>query len=190
MTSRPMNHDQFAGSQKLLHWLMAICIIAMLFIGVGMVSTVKPKYLTLVTIHKSLGIVILALVVIRLVLRLTLGAPPLPADLPTPMKLGAKLSHYALYGLMFAMPLLGWAMMSAANYPIVLLGGIRLPPILAPNASLHAVLWDLHASLALLFFALVLMHVAAGLFHGLIRRDGVFQAMASFGGRKVATPAE
>ena len=184
-----MTEQSFAGSQKILHWLMAICIIAMLFVGVGMVSTVRPKYLDLVAFHKSLGIAILVLVAIRLVLRLTLGAPPLPRDLPAPMKLAATLSHVALYGLMIVMPLLGWAMLSAANYPIVLLGGLRLPPILPPNASLHAVLWDLHASLALLFYALVLLHVAAGLFHGLVRRDGVFQAMASFG-RKAPTPAE
>ena len=184
------DEQSFAGSQKVLHWLMAICIIAMLFIGVGMVSTVMPKYVPLTEIHKSLGILILVLVVIRLGLRLTLGAPPLPLDLPAPMKLAAVLSHYALYGMMFAMPLLGWAMLSAANYPIVLLGGIRLPPILPPDASLHAVLWDLHSSLALLFYALVLMHVAAGLFHGLVRRDGVFQAMASFGRPKAAAPAE
>ena len=182
--------DQFAGSQKFLHWLMAICIITMLFVGVGMVSTVKPKYLDLVTFHKSLGIALLVLVVIRLGLRLTLGAPPLPLDLPTPMKLAAKLSHWALYALMIVMPLLGWAMLSAANYPIVLLGGFRLPPILAPDASLHAVLWDAHASLALLFYALVLMHVAAGLFHGLVRRDGVFQAMASWGRPRASAPAE
>ena len=88
---------------------------------------------------------------------------------------------------MFAMPLLGWAMMSAAHYPIVLLGGIRLPPILPPNASLHAVLWGLHSSLALRCSTpLVLMHIAAGLFHGLIRRDGVFQAMASWGRPKAS----
>ena len=179
----------FATSQKLVHWLMAICIIAMLFIGVGMVSTVKPDYLSLTSIHKSLGIAILALVAIRIALRLALGAPPLPADLPAPLKLGARLSHVALYGLMIVMPLLGWAMLSAAQYPIVVFGGLRLPPILPPNASLHAVLWDLHATLAYLFFAVVLMHIAAALFHALIRRDGVFEAMAAFG-RPKAAPAE
>ena len=76
---------------------MAVCILAMLFIGVGMVSTVTPKYLTLVAIHKPLGIAILVLALIRLALRLRYGAPPLPADLPEPMKLAAHLSHYALY---------------------------------------------------------------------------------------------
>ena len=61
---------RFAAPQRVLHWLMAICILAMLFIGVGMVSTVMPKYLTLVSVYKTLGIAILALAVIRLVTRL------------------------------------------------------------------------------------------------------------------------
>src|SRR6201986_1090853 len=115
--------QRFTPLQRLLHWLMAICILSMLFIGVGMVSTVMPKYLTLVSIHKPLGITILVLALIRLAVRLRYGAPALPADLPQPMKLAAVASHYALYALMIAMPLLGWAMLSAADYPVVLYAG-------------------------------------------------------------------
>src|SRR6202522_1496867 len=115
---------RFTPLQRLLHWLMAFCILAMLFIGVGMVSTVAPRYLPLVSIHKSLGIAILVLALIRLAVRLRYGAPSLPADLPEPMRLGAYLSHYALYALMIGMPLLGWAMLSAAGYPVVVFGGV------------------------------------------------------------------
>ena len=68
------SHPRFAPLQRLLHWLMAICILAMLFIGVGMVSTIMPKYVPLVSIHKSLGIAILALALIRLAVRLRYGA--------------------------------------------------------------------------------------------------------------------
>ena len=168
----------FTPLQRTLHWVMAICIIAMLFIGVGMVSTVAPTYLPLISIHKSLGALILVLALIRLAVRLYSGAPPLPADLPAPMKLAASLSHYALYGLMIAMPLLGWAMLSAAAYPVVLFGGIRLPAILPQSDSLHTLLWGAHYYLAFVFFALVLMHLAAALFHALVRHDGVFAAMA------------
>ena len=165
--------------QRLLHWSIAVCILAMLFIGVGMLSTVAPKFLSLVAIHKSLGIAILVLAVIRLAVRLRHGAPALPADLPEPMKLAAHLSHYALYALMIAMPLLGWAMLSAAAYPVVVFGGLRLPAILSQSASLHSLLWDAHYYLAFAFFALILLHIAAALFHALVRRDGVFQTMAS-----------
>src|ERR1700755_2988639 len=115
--------QRFTPPQRLLHWLMAVCILAMLFIGVGMVSTIAPKYLTLVSIHKPLGIAILILALIRLVVRLRYGAPPLPIDLPEPMKLAAYLSHYALYALMIAMPLIGWAMLSAAEYSVVIWPG-------------------------------------------------------------------
>ncbi|HZZ60825.1 MAG TPA: cytochrome b [Roseiarcus sp.] len=171
------NIQRFTPLQRALHWLMAVCILAMLFIGVGMASSVAPKYLTLVSIHKTLGIAILILALIRLVVRLRYGAPPLPADLPEPMKLAAHLSHYALYALMIAMPLIGWAMLSAAEYPVVLWPGVWLPSILPLSSSLHTALWNAHFYLAFLFFAVVLLHVAAALFHALIRRDGVFDAM-------------
>jgi cytochrome b561 len=150
----------------------------MLFIGVGMVSTIAPKYLTLVSIHKPLGIAILVLALVRLAVRLRSGAPALPASLPEPLKLAARASHYALYTLMIGMPLIGWAMLSAAAYPIVLVPGMYLPPILPQSDRLHALLWDAHFTLAFAFFALILLHLAAALFHALVRRDGVFETMA------------
>ncbi len=170
---------QFTPLQRALHWVMAICILAMLFVGVGMVSTIKPEYLTLVSIHKPLGIVILVLAVLRLIVRWRYGAPPLPSDMPEPMKLAARLSHVVFYLLMIAMPLIGWAMLSAADYPVVV-AGMQLPTILPPNPELHSMLWNAHRLLAFCFFALILLHLAAAMFHALIRRDGVFDAMAPF----------
>jgi cytochrome b561 len=181
---------RFTPLQRTLHWVMAVCILAMLFIGVGMVSTVAQDYLTLVNIHKPLGILILILALIRLVVRLVYGAPPLPLDLPEPMKLAAYLSHYALYALMIAMPLIGWAMLSAAEYPVVIWPGVWLPQILPLSPSLHTLLWNAHFYLAFLFFALILMHLAAGLFHALIRRDGVFDAMGPRLTHDEISPAE
>jgi cytochrome b561 len=168
----------FTGLQRLLHWLMALAIIAMLFVGVGMVSTIAPEYLALVATHKTLGIAILILVVLRIIVRLRAGTPPLPADLPEPMKLGARLSHYALYALMLAMPLLGWGMVSASGNPVKLLWGLQLPPIAPHSDSLFTLLHTAHVILAFAFFALILLHIAAALFHALVRRDGVFQSMA------------
>jgi len=171
--------QRFTPLQRALHWLMAVCILAMFFIGVGMVSTIAPKYLPLIATHKSLGSIIFLLALIRLVVRWRYGAPPLPADLPAPMKLAAQLSHYVLYILMIVLPLLGWGMLSAANYPIILFGGaLHLPMILPQSESLHTALWNAHFYLAFVFFSVVLMHLAAALFHALIRHDGVFEAMA------------
>jgi cytochrome b561 len=169
---------RFNVLQRLLHWLMAACILAMFFIGVGMVSTVMPKYVPLLLTHRTLGITILVLALIRLGVRARYGAPPLPADLPKPMKLAAQLSHYGLYALMIAMPLIGWGMLSAGAYPVVLYGNIRLPAILPHSNALHTLLWNAHFYLAFAFFALVLLHLAAALFHALVRRDGVFESMA------------
>lgn len=181
---------RFALIQRLLHWLMAACIIAMLFIGVGMVSTVAQAYLPLILIHKTLGVTLLVLVVIRLALRLHYGAPPLPTDLPPAIKLGAKLSHLALYGFMIVMPLLGLGMLWAAAYPVVLYGGIRIPALLPQSDLVHTVLWNAHVYLGFAFFALVLLHLAAGLFHALIRRDGVFNTIALLPLRNRTTPVE
>ena len=172
------SHRRFRAPQRLLHWLMAVCILSMLFIGVGMVSTITPKYLTLVQIHKPLGIAILILVLIRLALRMVYGAPALPADLPVPVKLAANMSQWVFYALMIAMPLLGWGMLSAASYPVVLFGGVHLPSILPVSPGLHTLLWRAHYYLAFAFFALILMHVSAIFFHKLIRNDGVFETMA------------
>lgn len=181
---------RFALLQRLLHWLMAVCIIAMLFIGVGMVSTVAPTYLPLILIHKTLGVTLLALVVIRLALRRHYSAPPLPADLPPAMKLAARLSHQLLYGFMIVMPLLGLGMLWAAAYPVVLYGGIRIPALLPQSDRLHTLLWNAHVYLGFAFFALVLLHLVAGLFHALIRRDGVFGTIALLPLRNRTTPAE
>jgi cytochrome b561 len=97
--------------------------------------------------------------------------------MPVPMKLAAYLSHLAFYALMIALPLLGYGMLSAAAYPVVVFG-VQLPSLLPHSNELHTVLWNAHKFLALCFFALIVVHLAAALFHALVRRDGVFHAMA------------
>lgn len=185
-----MRRTSFSPFHRVLHWLMAVCILTMLFVGVAMVSTISPANLTLISIHKPLGIAILVLALVRLAVRLRNGAPPLPEDLPAPMKLGAGLSHIALYALMIVMPLLGWALLSAAAYPVVLFPGVHLPPIAPLSDSLHTLFRNAHVWLAFVFFAVILLHLAAALFHALIRRDGVFQAMTTGYAGSNRLPAE
>jgi len=167
----------FSPAARLLHWLMALMILTMLFIGVGMVATVSEWHTWLVGIHKPLGIAILLLAVVRLVVRRRRPPPPLPADLPVPQKLAAHASHWLLYGLMIAMPIIGWAMLSAGGYPVMLSSSLRLPPILPFDPVAFAILRHLHTWLALLLFLTFLAHLAAALYHGLIRRDGVLSSM-------------
>ena len=169
---------RFPLTLRLLHWLMAACILTMLFIGVGMVSTVSEARTWLIDLHKPLGILILCLAAIRACLRLTQPVPPFPADLPDWQQIAAHLSHLALYVLMFVQPLAGWAMLSAGGYPVRLFGTLVLPPIAPVDGPLFALLRQAHALLAFALFGLIVVHFAAALFHALIRRDGVWPSMA------------
>ncbi len=168
---------RFNPLARLLHWTMAAMILAMLFIGIGMVSTVSPLHSRLLELHKPLGVVILALVLLRLLLRFSTRTPPLPQDMAGWQKLAAHASHWLLYSLMLALPLVGWGMLSAGGYPLVFAGGLHLPAILPRDRALYAGLRQLHTVLALLLFAIFLTHLGAALFHALIRRDGVFRSM-------------
>ncbi|MET0290561.1 MAG: cytochrome b/b6 domain-containing protein [Pseudoxanthomonas sp.] len=179
-------YGHFDALARTLHWLMAAMILAMLFIGAGMVVSLAWRP-TLLDLHRPLGIAILLLVVVRLVNRLRSPPPPLPANLPAIQKFAAHASHWLLYGLMFAMPLIGWAMLSAGGYPIVLFGGVHLPAIAPHRADLYALLRPAHTVLAYVLFATVLGHLGAALYHGWVRRDGVLDSMLHRG--KHATAA-
>ena len=161
---------------RLLHWTMALLILAMLFIGVAMVSSLSD-YSRLVAIHRPLGILLLVLVAVRLINRLLSPPPPLPAAMPTVLRLAAQASHWLLYALMFAVPVVGWGMLSAGDFPIQLVGGFHLPPILPHDKALYAALRPLHTWLAFALFGTFLLHLGAALTHALVFKDGVFRSM-------------
>jgi len=167
---------QFAAFSRLLHWTMAVMVLTMLCIGVAMVVSLG-EYHVLVSIHRPLGIAILILVVVRFVNRLVNPPPPFPATMSREERLAATASELAMYGLMFVLPLVGWGMLSAAHYPIVLYGSLHLPFILPHNATLYAVLRKAHTILAYLFFVTFMGHFGAILFHTLIVRDGMLKRM-------------
>jgi cytochrome b561 len=169
----------FHPALRVLHWLMAMLVLAMLFIGVFMVSTSGPAYVALLDLHRPIGIAILVLVLLRLPIRLATGAPALPEDLAPLQKRVAWGSHVLLYATLFALPLIGWGMLSAGGYPVRLGAGIVLPPILPHDLRLYALLRAAHTVVALLFFALILLHLAAALMHGMVRRDGVLRSMTT-----------
>jgi cytochrome b561 len=168
-----MSVTTFHPLARLLHWLMALLILAMLFIGVDMVSDLSPRHPLLVELHKATGLALLALVILRIAVRLGLPHPPLPHDLPTVQRLAAGASHLLLYALMLAMPLLGWAMLSAGGYPRPL----QLPAIAPHDLQLYALLRQAHGWAGYLLFACVLAHLGAALLHALVRRDGVLRSM-------------
>jgi cytochrome b561 len=175
---------------RLLHWIMAVLILVMLFVGVGMITTVSSKHQWLLAIHRPLGATLLVLVLLRLCVRLRFKPPALPVDMPAWLQFLAHASHWVLYGLMIAIPLVGWAMLSAGGYPIMLGSAWHLPPLLPANGELFAWLRVAHGCLAYLLFLTILGHMGAALYHALIRRDDVFPSMTfpSYGRASSAEP--
>lgn len=171
MKRRPT--DAFHPLARLLHWLMALLILAMLFVGVSMVADLSPRHTWLVSLHKAIGLALLVLVLVRIAVRLSVRSPSLPSDLPAAQRLAAGASHLLLYALMLGMPLIGWGMLSAGGYPLPL----NLPALLPHDLHLYARLRLAHGWLAYLLFATVLLHLVAALVHGLVRRDGVLRSM-------------
>jgi cytochrome b561 len=168
---------QFTVSMRVLHWLMAALVLTMLGIGVAMVASLA-NYHALVSLHRPLGIIILILVVIRYVNRRFSALPPFPATMSSQERFAASASELLLYTLLFVQPLVGWGMLSAARYPIVLYGWLHLFPILPHNAMLYALLRKTHTILAYLLCVTFIAHFGAILFHTLIVRDRIFDRMA------------
>jgi cytochrome b561 len=176
MPTTTTNSTQFAFLLRILHWLMAACLLAMLFIGVSMVRSLGD-YHWLLAIHRPLGIAILILALLRLITRLSNRTPPLPPTVPSSERAIMKLSEFAMYTLFIALPLVGWAMLSAGHYPIVMFGSFHLPPILSPQPELYATLRKTHTILAFLLFLTFLAHMSGVLFHQLVIRDNFLSRM-------------
>jgi cytochrome b561 len=176
-STTPGSSPRFPFSMRILHWLMAAMVLAMLFIGVTMVSSVT-NYHWLLAIHRPLGILVLLVVIIRFINRMRSTLPPFPATMSPAERRIAHLSELLLYSLMFILPLVGWGMLSAGNYPIVMFGAIHLPHILPANPMLFAALRKTHTILAYLLFAAFIGHLGAVLFHTLVLRDGLLGRMS------------
>lgn len=181
-----MSAPHFNATARLLHWLMAAMILSMLFIGVAMVASVSQRP-WLIDLHRPLGMAILLLALLRLANRLRHSPPPLPRDLPRWQVLAATASHWALYALMLALPLLGWSLLSAGSYPITMVGDWQLPAIVPHDPTLYGWLRRSHGLLAWLLFLILLGHIAAALLHAWVRRDGVFTMMIQRAAAPVAS---
>jgi cytochrome b561 len=168
---------RFALPSRILHWLMAPMVIAQLLIGVTMIASLS-YYPLLLAIHRPLGVSILAFAVVRLVNRLTHRLPPFLATMSRAERRIASWSEYLLYALLLIQPLIGWAMLSAARFPIILVGPIHLPGIAPHNLNVYAVLRECHSVVAFLLFATFTAHVCAVLFHTLVLRDRLIDRMA------------
>ncbi|WP_051192605.1 cytochrome b [Nocardia jiangxiensis] len=167
--------DRFGRIARLLHWLMAVLIVTMLFLGAALVGTIG-NYGLLLSLHKTIGIAILVLAVLRLVNRVRRSALP-RSSLRGVERFVAGGSEALMYLLFLAQPLVGWALVSASGAPIELFGGIYLPAIAPADAHLYAELRTLHSWLAYALLAVFTAHMCAVLAHASILRDGLLRRM-------------
>lgn len=165
-----------------LHWIVAALIVGAFALGWTMtrIPGITPDKLRFFSWHKWIGVTVLGLALLRIVLRLTHRAPPLPASMSAWQRCVAHAVHVALYALMIAIPVSGYLYSSAANVPVVYLGLIPLPRLIAPDPALKVWLKCVHIALDYGLFVLVAGHVAAALKHQCIDRDGLLARMLPF----------
>lgn len=160
-----------------LHWLMAIAVIGMIGVGLWMHELKNsPFKIEIYTWHKWTGLTILLLAIVRVLWRVHRPPPPLP-PMPRWQELAADGSHYLLYGLLFAMPLTGWLMNSAAGFPLTWFGLFKVPALIGKSRDAFEFWEETHEILSRVLIGLILVHVAAALKHWWVDRDEVFTRM-------------
>ncbi|MBM3537196.1 MAG: cytochrome b [Alphaproteobacteria bacterium] len=163
---------------RVLHWLTAALVLVMLPLGLVIANEAGGRLQgVLYNAHKSIGALILLLVVVRLAYRLTHRPPPLPDDIPPLQRLAAEATHWALYALLILQPLLGWAGTSAYPAPVPFFGLFDLPPLVTADRALSDQLLHWHRMTGLALAGLASLHVAAALYHHFVRRDRVLLRM-------------
>jgi len=197
----------YGGVARTLHWVIAFLIVALLIVGWTMEDAPAESKFMIYTMHKSFGLLVLALVLCRIVWRVADPPPPPSPEIPKLMHLMASLGHLGLYGLMLAMPLSGWLLNSAAGRPLnwFMVEGWSVPSLTnglaagnnpelsgwmlalhnllveedAP-ATLKSLSGEVHEVLAIMIVALVLVHAGAALYHHFVRRDNTLARMTPF----------
>ena len=169
---------EWGSISKLLHWLIVVLILAMAWLGLTMGDLPNgPDKVSTYALHKSIGLTILALVVLRLAWRLYAGAPkPVPGT-PGWQDRIASVTHWLLYILLLAMPISGWMLNSAAGFPLQWFGIVDVPSIVGESHDLHERAEDMHELLFWLLAATVLAHAAAAIYHHVFQRDATLARM-------------
>ncbi len=186
------NDRQWGSVARTFHWLMALLIVVNGGLGLYM-TELKPSMdkISVYAIHKSIGLTVLALFVLRLSWR---WFDPRPRDLPMPrwQKIAAHTAHGALYLLMLAMPLSGWLFNSAHGNPLQWFKLFNLPALVGKNKALADFLRDTHETLFWILVAVLVLHVGGALIHHYRERDNTLRRMLPFS-RQLGTdvhPAE
>ncbi len=174
-----IHEARYDATLRILHWAKAAIILVA--IALGVVAAFLPRGVSprveLLTIHKSLGMTALVLIVLRLVWRLIVGAPPYSAALGVLSRLGAHAAHIALYALMIAMPVTGYVNSVAGGHPPPWFGLFDWPALIARNDALAHRAGFAHYWLAWAIGAVLALHLAAAAWHAWVKRDDVFARM-------------
>lgn len=183
--------DSWGSLARFFHWTIALLIIGLFAVGLIMeeMANGPDKYWTFM-MHKSLGLLVILLVLCRLAWRLGSRKPKALASVPWYMNAAAEMVHWALYALMLAIPFSGWLVHSYANFPLNWFGiqGLAVPRLttLPPGMSseeVRAMVHDtgeLHGALAWLLMLVVAVHAAAALYHHFVRKDPILARMTPF----------
>jgi cytochrome b561 len=166
---------------QFLHWLIvALIIVQVILANIAEDLPISPKKVAVYGWHKSVGITILGLAVIRLLWRWANPTPALPTTLKPYERVLAGITHFGLYLLLFAQPITGWMMTSARGFPVSWFKLFQLPDFVPKNDALYNAMKDTHDTLALALYAIVFLHVAAALKHHFFLKDDVLRRMLPF----------
>ncbi len=169
----------YSLAAKFFHWAVAACVIFLIPSGILMVNFDLADALRndLYSLHKAFGVLVLALMAMRIGYRLTAGAPPASGTLTPAQYVVSRIVHVTLYLLLIAMPLLGWAGTSAFPAPVPFFGLFEMPALVGEDRELSKLLLWIHSYLGFFLAGVAVLHIAAGLYHGIVRRDGVLSRM-------------
>lgn len=169
---------RYSPPQAWLHWLSALLVFAGIALGLSMVDLpLSPQKLRWYSWHKWLGLTVFLFTLVRLSLRLGVGAPA-PVAMPAWQRRTATVVHVLLYLFLLAIPMSGWLYSSASGVPVVYLGWLPLPDLVAPDKPLAESLRLVHKTLNYTMFILLTGHVAGALKHQFVDRDGLIGRMA------------
>jgi len=181
----PPGEDRYHISIRVLHWLMALGFLCMWGLGWAMTNVAEddsPAQDFLFGLHMSIGVTLLALLILRVAVRLRVGAPPLPEALPRRDRIGARVGHIALYVLPVLIVTLGWASQDFAGHGVDWFG--LAPPKVFPTLETVAgikpgdLAAELHGSLAWTLLALAVIHIAAVAKHRWVDRHDVLHRIS------------
>ncbi len=173
--------ERWGAVAQFLHWLIVVLIIVQVTLAtIAAELPIGVQKIAMYARHKSVGITILALAVLRLAWRWTNPRPPLPGTLKPYERGLAGFTHAALYALLFLMPFTGWMMTSARGFPVSWFGFFQLPDFVPKNHQLYEVMKQTHDTLAFVLYAIVALHVIAALKHHFVLKDDVLRRMLPF----------